>query len=93
MHYTCSSDNGTMVETCVLSFIPVGSDIKEIENCTVSMGGSDLASAIVTPSASASSVVISVIPAPTVGTLSYRIAAPLTVPHRGHCRCQRHRLR
>ncbi|KIM69194.1 hypothetical protein SCLCIDRAFT_103671 [Scleroderma citrinum Foug A] len=84
---TVQTDNGTMVETCVLSFIPVGSDIKEIENCTVSMGGSDLASAIVTPSASASSVVISVIPAPT-GTLpmsatpSAVVAAAFTMPGR-----------
>jgi len=88
MHCICPSDNGTMVETCILSFIPVGSDIKEIENCTVSTGGSDLASAIVTPSASASSVTISFIPAPTVGTLGHHFTTPLTVPHRGRCRCQ-----
>ncbi|KAL4074146.1 hypothetical protein J3A83DRAFT_2682478 [Scleroderma citrinum] len=84
---TIQTGNGTIVETCVLSFVPDGSDIREVENCTVSMGGSELASTVVTPSASASSIEISIIPAPT-GTLAVSmtpspiVAAAFTMPGR-----------
>ncbi|KAL4080352.1 hypothetical protein V8B97DRAFT_740731 [Scleroderma yunnanense] len=67
--------------------IQTGNDIREVENCTVSIGGSELASTVVTPSASASSIEISIIPAPT-GTLAVSmtpspiVAAAFTMPGR-----------
>lgn len=41
------SANGTMTETCVFTFTPVGQQIQEVQNCTVSMGGSQVTTTLV----------------------------------------------
>ncbi|KAG1751657.1 uncharacterized protein EDB91DRAFT_1045690 [Suillus paluster] len=51
---TIQTANGPMNETCVLTFTPVGSQVQEVQNCTMSMGGSVLSSTIVTPSSTLS---------------------------------------
>jgi len=47
--------NGPMNETCVLTFTPVGNQIQEVQNCTMSTGA-DVVSSLVLSSASAGSV-------------------------------------
>ncbi|KIJ67880.1 hypothetical protein HYDPIDRAFT_25343 [Hydnomerulius pinastri MD-312] len=64
---TIQTANGPMTETCVLTFTPEGQQIQEVQNCTMSMGGTEVASSLVTPSGT--SVIINVAPAPT-GTLT-----------------------
>ncbi|KAG2150459.1 hypothetical protein DEU56DRAFT_780109 [Suillus clintonianus] len=46
--------NGPMNEICVLTFTPVGNQIQEVQNCTMSMGGSVVSSLIFNPSSTAS---------------------------------------
>ncbi|KAG1716643.1 hypothetical protein ID866_521 [Astraeus odoratus] len=84
---TIQTGNGTMIETCILTFTPDGPNISEVENCTMAMGVADIASTIVIPSPSASSVAISVVPVPTSTTVASAgsspiVAAVFTMPGR-----------
>ncbi|KAG0706087.1 hypothetical protein DFH29DRAFT_903522 [Suillus ampliporus] len=54
MTNTIQTANGPMNETCVLTFTPVGNQIQEVQNCTMSTGGSVLSSTIVNPSSTIS---------------------------------------
>lgn len=62
---TIQTADGPLVESCDLIFVPDGQNVKEIENCTMAAGGFNVATSIVTPSASASSISVNLIPAPT----------------------------
>ncbi|KAH7915165.1 hypothetical protein BJ138DRAFT_998374 [Hygrophoropsis aurantiaca] len=42
--------NGPMTETCILTFTPVGESIQEVQNCTMSMGSSEVSSTVIPPS-------------------------------------------
>ncbi|KIK97367.1 hypothetical protein PAXRUDRAFT_824997 [Paxillus rubicundulus Ve08.2h10] len=77
--------NGPMTETCVLTFTPSGQQIQEVQNCTMSMGASEVTSALVTPSGSLA--VINVAPdttgTPTViASSSPTAVAAFTMPGR-----------
>ncbi|KAI6125702.1 hypothetical protein EDD17DRAFT_1538270 [Pisolithus thermaeus] len=65
---TIQTADGPLVETCDLIFVPDGQNIQQIENCTMATGGFNVATSIVTPSPSANSISVNIIPAPT-GTL------------------------
>ncbi|KAH0827956.1 hypothetical protein J3R83DRAFT_3594 [Lanmaoa asiatica] len=45
---------GTMTETCVFTFTPVGQQIQEVRNCTMSTGGSQVSTTLVAPLSTAS---------------------------------------
>ncbi|KAI6046069.1 hypothetical protein EDC04DRAFT_1869053 [Pisolithus marmoratus] len=66
---TVQTADGPLVETCDLIFVPDGQNIKQIENCTMAMGGFNVATSIVTPSPSASSISVNLVPAPTVSNV------------------------
>ncbi|KAF8557584.1 hypothetical protein OG21DRAFT_225409 [Imleria badia] len=51
---TVQTANGTMIETCVLTFTPVGQQIQEVQNCTLAVGGSQVSSMLVTASSTVS---------------------------------------
>jgi len=46
--------NGPMNEICVLSFTPVGNQIQEVQNCTMSMGANVVSSMVFNPATSTS---------------------------------------
>jgi hypothetical protein len=61
------SANGPMNETCVLTFTPVGNQIQEVQNCTMSMGQNVVSSMVFNPVSTGS-----VAPTSTVSQLSCR---------------------
>ncbi|KAF9227263.1 hypothetical protein BS17DRAFT_775207 [Gyrodon lividus] len=74
---TIQTVNGPMTETCVLTFTPNGQQIQEVQNCTMLMGGSEVASSLVTPSGT--SAVINVAPDATVTPTSTTSSSPTVV--------------
>jgi len=48
--------NGPVTETCVLTLTPIGNQIQEVQNCTMSMGGNVVSSTIITPSSTGAAI-------------------------------------
>ncbi|KIJ07140.1 hypothetical protein PAXINDRAFT_90881 [Paxillus involutus ATCC 200175] len=74
---TIQTAKGPVTETCVLTFTPDGHQIQEVQNCTMSMGGSEVTSTLVTPSGSPA--VINVAPDTTVTSTSTASSSPTAV--------------
>jgi len=66
--------NGPMTETCILTFTPVGESIQEVQNCTMSMGSSEVSSTVIPPSETSASIV-NVAPSPSESTSATPTAA------------------
>jgi len=75
--------NGPVTETCVLTFTPDGQQVQEVQNCTMSTGVPQVATTLVTPSASSIPVDVSPVatgtptpapsPSPVVAVVAFSI--------------------